>query len=214
MSGGFERPATIALPEESGAGLALDGLYVPVAEPRAAAVIAPPHPLMGGSMTSPVVSELAWASERAGLSSLRFDWRGVGASAGTPSGDHAQADEDFESASLFMQETVGVPLVAAGYSFGALAALRYAHKAASVDRMVLVAPPSALLNLESLLSFSGQILVVAGQDDEWVDVGPLGEATLGVPGVRIELFPECDHFFMTHLGPLSRSVEAWLKGAD
>ncbi|HET9754849.1 MAG TPA: hypothetical protein VFP52_17885, partial [Myxococcales bacterium] len=45
-------------------------------------VLAAPHPAMGGSMTSPVIAELAWALTRAGHPTLRFDYRGVGASRG------------------------------------------------------------------------------------------------------------------------------------
>ena len=50
-------------------------------------VIAPPHPLYGGSMDSPVVNEVAWASARSGVAAVRFNWRGVGASTGVPSGE-------------------------------------------------------------------------------------------------------------------------------
>src|SRR2546427_4386216 len=45
-------------------------------------VIAAPHPALGGSMLSPVVAELAWALTRAGHPTMRFDYRGVGASRG------------------------------------------------------------------------------------------------------------------------------------
>src|SRR3982074_2839247 len=59
----------------------LDALYHRgTREPPCA--IAAPHPALGGSMTSPVVAELAWALTRAGHPTLRFDYRGVGASRG------------------------------------------------------------------------------------------------------------------------------------
>ena len=209
----FERPATLPLPDHVGTGQALDGLLVAVPDAKASAVIAPPHPQMGGSMASPVVSELAWASERAGLSSLRFDWRGVGASSGEASGDLEQADIDFACAAAFLSETVEGPLVSCGYSFGAIAALRFGCVTKSVERMVLVAPPTGMLDPESLLAFTGSLLVVAGQNDSWVDFRLLGEVTLGAPQVQIEVLPQCDHFFMTQLGPLSRCIEGWLTGA-
>jgi alpha/beta superfamily hydrolase len=46
-------------------------------------VIASPHPAMGGSMTSPVIAELAWALTRAGHATMRFDYRGVASSRGS-----------------------------------------------------------------------------------------------------------------------------------
>ena len=123
MAGSFEQPATIALPRRPGEPPAtLEGIFVPVPEPRAAAVVAAPHPLMGGSMGSPVVAEIARACQRAGAASLRFNWRGVGASAGAPSDDWAQADADFQAALDFLGEAVSAPPVACGYSFGSLAA--------------------------------------------------------------------------------------------
>jgi alpha/beta superfamily hydrolase len=64
-------------------------------EPNRGAVIAPPHPLYGGSMDSPVVTEVAHACEAAGIASLRFNWRGVGASAGDVTGDEEVADADY-----------------------------------------------------------------------------------------------------------------------
>ena len=93
----FEQPATIALPDDAlGAGAALEGLFLPVPTlPECGGgLVAAPHPLMGGSMDSPVATELAFALEQAGLASLRFNWRGVGGSAGSPSGDEAAASGD------------------------------------------------------------------------------------------------------------------------
>src|SRR5438105_8414107 len=62
--------------------LALDALYHRGKRepPRA---LASPHPALGGSMIAPVIAELAWALTRAGHATLRFDYRGVGASRGT-----------------------------------------------------------------------------------------------------------------------------------
>src|SRR5262245_39619387 len=85
---GEERMVTIArrdAPAES-----LEGIFQ-AGESAAArgVVLAPPHPLYGGSLEAPVLSELAWAAAQAGPASLRFNWRCVGASAGEPSGDPA-----------------------------------------------------------------------------------------------------------------------------
>ena len=107
------------------------------------ALIAPPHPLYGGSMDSPVVSEIAWASARAGIAALRFNWRGVGASAGLASGETRDADADYAAALAHLAETVPGKVVACGYSFGAAAALRAARLHPRIGRVLLVAPPGA-----------------------------------------------------------------------
>ncbi|MCP4496054.1 MAG: hypothetical protein GY825_04650, partial [Phycisphaeraceae bacterium] len=99
----FERPATIGLPETEGLppGSSLEGLWLPARGeegPRGGALVAPPHPLMGGSMDSPVTTEIALAASDAGYGALRFNYRGVGGSAGTPSGETEDADVDYRAA--------------------------------------------------------------------------------------------------------------------
>src|SRR5271166_3947152 len=93
--------------ESLGAGAALEGLFLHAAGPsRGGAVVAPPHPLYGGSMENPVVSELAFVCARAGLASLRFNWRGVGASSGVPSGALADAADDYAAALSHLRDSV------------------------------------------------------------------------------------------------------------
>src|SRR5947209_9244566 len=78
--------------------IALDGLYHR-GRKAPPCVLAPPHPVLGGSMTAPVIAELAWAITRAGHPSLRFDYRGVGGSQGTirhPPGRRRLVDLDGE----------------------------------------------------------------------------------------------------------------------
>jgi len=211
MARAFERPATIALPPDvAGEGLALEGLLVPVPESEAGgAVIAPPHPLMGGSMESPVVTEIAHACGRAGLHSLRFNWRGVGASAGQSSGETDVADVDYRAALDFLRDSVAPPYVACGYSFGSLAALRASRLAPTPTRLILVAPVTSMLDADLLLEFPGEIFMAAGQHDEWVDVRALSELAVQARSARVEVIPDTDHFFMTGLPQLGRAISAW-----
>src|ERR1700752_3812022 len=135
-----EKATVIAVP---GSELVLEGIFINGrgGDEECGALVAPPHPLYGGSMTSPVVGEVAFGCQRAGCATLRFEWRGVGASAGRPSGDAADADADYAAALAHLADTVTGSLLAAGYSFGAAAALRVAHRHPRVRRLVLVAPP-------------------------------------------------------------------------
>ena len=210
MTRALERPAVIALPEEpGGSGQALEGLHGPVPEPVAAAVIAPPHPLMGGSMESPVLTEIAWACDRASVASLRFNWRGVGGSSGQTSGEESIADQDFAAALDFVAETHPGPLVACGYSFGALAALRASLTHPGIERLVLVAPPTSMLSREALTSFRGKLFIAAGEDDEWVDSQQLSTWLAEAPSGHLESIADCDHFFMSELGVLGRRIASW-----
>lgn len=226
----FERPATILLPEADGlaAGASLDGLWLPPRpletdrdenaetvltsspEPLGGAVVAPPHPLMGGSLDSPVVTEIALAASDSGYCALRFNWRGVGGSAGSPSGEVGDADADYRAALAFMEESVEAPLLAGGYSWGALAAARVGLTHPRVRRLVLVAPPPAMLDAEALAARGLPILVVAGDRDEYVPLDDLRASLAGVPKSELVVLEGVDHFFMSGLAGVGRSVREWL----
>jgi len=148
MTSALDKMIAIAMP---GAPWALEGIFTGVAgADPGGAVVAAPHPLYGGSMDSPVVAELAWACQSAGYATVRFNWRGVGASGGEVSGDPALADSDYAAALDYLEETAPGPILAAGYSFGAAAAVRVAHTRPRVRRLVLVSPPPALLDARAL----------------------------------------------------------------
>lgn len=207
-----ERMVTIEAP-----GGALEGVYVPArdAEYRVdhdagGAVVAAPHPLYGGAMDSPVVNELAHACAQGGFSSLRFNWRGVGASNGSPSGEAADADADFRAALTQLSETVPGPLLACGYSFGAAAALRVGRDEKRVERLILVAPPPALLPAEPFASLGRPLLVLAAAEDEIAPPAELEPLVRAAPAARLEVIPKADHFFMAGLALVGQLAANWL----
>ena len=177
--------------------------------------MAPPHPLMGGSMDSPVTTEVALAASDTGYGSLRFNGRGVGASAGVPSGEMDDADDDYRSAVRFLEaageeETGNGPLLFAGYSWGSLAASRVVAESARSRKAILIAPPPAMLDAEALAAWGHPVLAIAGDRDEYVPLdepraklAPLENATL----VELE---GVDHFFMSGLGEVGRACRDWL----
>jgi alpha/beta superfamily hydrolase len=209
-----ERAVAIPLRAGPETGLALEGLYVAGRETRPgdgdAAVIAPPHPLYGGSMDSPVVSELAYACAKAGLASLRFNWSGVGASAGEPSGDPAAADTDYDAAIRHLAETHAGRIVACGYSFGAAAALRAAAQHPRVARLVLVAPPPPLVDPGAFARFEGSTLILAGGDDRVASPAAVQTFVAEHARSRLVIVPEADHFFAAGLAEIGRVLAEWL----
>jgi hypothetical protein len=208
-----ERAVVIASVEGAAGPEPLEGLFVAGSgREGGGAVIAPPHPLYGGSMDSPVVSELAWSCTRAGLASLRFNWRGVGASAGVPSGDLGAGIEDFGAALRDLGHTVAGSLVAAGYSFGAVVAARAAVHQPRVRRLLLVAPPPALLEPEMIEQAGYDVLIVAGAHDALAPPDRLAELVRGLPRGRLVRVEEADHFFGAGLADLGREAAAWLEG--
>ncbi|HEX2484554.1 MAG TPA: hypothetical protein VHQ66_04605 [Myxococcota bacterium] len=204
-----ERMVTIPLraPEEG----ALEGVFQAGAlDEGQGCVIAPPHPLYGGSMDSPVASELAYAAVRAGIAALRFNWRGVGASAGIASGEPRDADADYAAALAHLGATVAGRLVACGYSFGAAAALRAARLHPRIGRGLLVAPPPSLVEAGALRELERPALVLVGSADRIAPHDALAADVAAAPGARLELIADADHFFMSGLAELGRRAHAWL----
>jgi alpha/beta superfamily hydrolase len=189
----------------------LEGVFRPGADAALrGAVVAPPHPLYGGSLESPVVNELSWACAKHGVPSLCFNWRGVGASSGQSSGEADDADADYAAALSHMAETVAGPILACGYSFGAAAAVRAAAHP-RVDRVILVAPPPALVSPEAIARLGCATLVVTGALDELAPPRAISEALLDAPGVTFEAIPKTDHFFMAGLAAVGELAQAWLQ---
>ena len=218
----LDKMIAIAVP---GAPWALEGIFTGVtASEPGGAVVAAPHPLYGGSMDSPVVAELSWACQGAGYASVRFNWRGVGASGGEPSGDPALADADYAAALAYLEETVPGPILAAGYSFGACAAVRVARNepARAAPRARGAAARAARRGRARWIP--RQRAGVVGSDDSFAPTAELTQL-LGAKdrrsksraarrrraeSIRIEVIPGADHFFARGLADISRLVRAWL----
>lgn len=90
------------------------------AKPLGLAVVAHPHPLFGGAMDNKVVQTVARAFVQCGWTALRFNFRGVGASAGVYDEGRGEADDLIAVAQ--QQCAAGTPLCVAGFSFGAFVA--------------------------------------------------------------------------------------------
>jgi alpha/beta superfamily hydrolase len=196
--------------------IALDGLYHR-GRKAPPCVLAPPHPVLGGSMTVPVIAELAWAITRAGHPTLRFDYRGVGGSQGTirhrPGaeriGDVAGEVDDLRAAiDQLLASTRSQVVCAVGYSFGAAVVLGAARDA-SIDRIVLIAPPLALWDFSALRKVEKPVFIVCAERDRRCEREKL-RGMLG-NGAAMAVVPDADAGFLRSLPELGKSVVAWLR---
>lgn len=163
-----------------------------------AAVIAPPHPLYGGTFDNPVVIAIADGLSRSGVGALSFNWRGIEGSAGDKTDSLEAAVADYRGA---LAALAGVtPLLAAGYSFGAGAALLAACEEPSLLGLVLLAPPLGLLRAEDLLATRAKLLVIVGDDDEYAPASELTRLLAARPDSELVVLRGADHFF--HFGGL------------
>ncbi len=158
-------------------------------------VITHPHPLYGGSMDNNVV----WTALRAygdrGWATLRFKFRGVGASTGRY-GEGIAEVEDLYGAVTFLKSRVTGPCYLVGYSFGAAVVARALLEGLRVTGAVLISPPIAFMDLGFLPETPGLSLVVVGDED---DLCPLAEVEElcrhRQPPVDLRVVPGSDHFY-------------------
>ena len=168
--GGIDANAGAAM-EDAGPGRTLAG----------GVVVAHPHSLHGGTMAQPVVYRIARASRQRGLATLRFNFRGVGASLGTYSG--TEEYRDVEAAAAFLRGRMAAlegdavpgpgtpPLALAGYSFGSVMAARAAAGPVPVAALALVGfvvsweglPPDTFARLAA---YRGPVLAVCAENDD------------------------------------------------
>jgi uncharacterized protein len=192
------------------AGLTLDGrLAVP---PHAAtgAVVCHPHPQYGGSMDNDLVVALTRALGAAGLATLRFDFRGVGASGGAY--DHGRGEvEDVRAAAATLRTRLGVPrILLVGYSFGSVMALQAGSAdAGGVAGIVAIGPPVRMMTLDFLKGSSVPLAFVSGDRDQFCPLATLGAMREQVaPTSGLAVIAGADHFFGGHLEALAERVVA------
>jgi len=160
----------------------------------APAIVAPPHPRYGGSIEVPVVQAVFRALVDGGTMPLAFNWRGVGASEGRVSDELDDAVEDYAAACDFVAGA-DRRLLAAGYSWGAAAALRVAAARVDVSRLVLVAPPLTMIPTLPIREVRHPMLILVGSADCYAPYEQLQKLVAGNGSARLEVIDGADHFF-------------------
>mgnify|MGYP006284641489 FL=1 len=207
------RPQNVVIPGPAGPLEAIveDPAEQVGGEPPALAVVCHPHPLYQGTMRNKVVHTVARAANRLGAPSVRFNFRGVGASAGGWDEGRGETEDALAVIEWARRRWPGRPLWLAGFSFGSYVALQAAATAAPAA-LVTVAPPVQRFPLGEGPAPQLPWLVVQGQADELVDwqaVRAWVEARPQPPA--LVLLPETSHFFHGRLNELQAAVQDFLQ---
>ena len=174
------------------------------------AVCCHPHPLFGGTMQNKVVHTLARAAQDHGITSIRFNFRGVGGSGGAFDNGVGESDDAAAVADWSRRELGAGWLWALGFSFGSYVALRLAAMR-DARLLVTVAPPVQRFDFARLAVPRCPWLVVQGDADELVDhEAVLGWTRLLEPAPEVRILPGVEHFFHGRLTVLRALVGEWL----
>ena len=181
-----------------------------------AAVVCHPHPLYGGTLHNKVVFHTMKALNNFGFPVLRFNFRGTGLS----EGEHASGIgevEDVRVALAWLEQEFTLPVIFAGFSFGAAVGLRAAYNDDRVRALIALGLPAVpvedrIYDFDFLRACTKPKLFVSGSRDQFAPPGKLEALvnTFADPKklVRIEAG---DHFFEGRLREMREAIEMWVK---
>lgn len=185
--------ADVMIPTSDGESLQAE-LYLPET-PRAAVVITHPHPQMGGDMYTPVPAGFFRATAGTDVAALRFNFRGVGKSTGAHDKGGAERLDVTAALEHLAQVAPEVPLLLAGWSFGADVSLTVDDD--RVAGWFLAAPPLAVVDPSEMAaqhSSSPKILAI-GENDQFNPPDKAAVTVAGWQNTSIQIIDGADHFF-------------------
>ena len=189
----------------------LEALYLDSPEPRGLALICHPNPVQGGTMLNKVVSTLQRTARDAGLITLRFNYRGVGASAGSHDMGSGEVDDAQAAAQWLRARHPDLPLTLLGFSFGGFVAAslggRLEAQGETLARLFMVAPAVMRLGAQDPLPQHGALTLIQPETDEVIDPQLVYDwsAALDRPHELLKV-AECGHFFHGKLTDLKDLV--------
>ena len=186
-------------------------LDLPAGAPRAAVVFAHPLPTEGGTMHTKAVFQGAKALTRIGCAVLRFNFRGVGRSAGTWDEGPGEMD-DYRAALDFMAGRYpGVELWAAGFSFGSYIAMTCGAEDDRVCALIGIAPPVDRYDYAAVKRSTKPTFIVHGERDELIPLTAVRQfyAQLPEPKDLIEI-DRANHLFEGQASEVGDALEELL----
>ena len=171
-------------------------------------VVTHPHPLYGGDMYNPVVEAVINVCRRKGYTTLRFNFRGVGASQGYY--DNGEGEREDVRAACSCLSDMGIQkILLAGYSFGAWVNAHVSPDRAPYDQMIMVSPPVAFVDFSAVKTIPSLKLVTSGSRDDIAPPALIQQALAGwCKTARHEIINGANHFYTATLSSLEAVLQA------
>jgi alpha/beta superfamily hydrolase len=180
----------------------------PEAEPRAVAVFGHPHPLHGGTMHTKALYQAAKAMPRIGVAALRFNFRGVGRSAGTFDSGPGEKDDFRAALSYVEQRYPDLPIWAAGMSFGSWIAMTVGAEDTRVSLLLAIAPPVDRYDFTTLKTCTLPKFIVHGESDELISIKEIRKFYAQIPEPReLVTIEDANHLFEGKTSLVGDAVE-------
>jgi alpha/beta superfamily hydrolase len=189
----------------------LEALYRELQDPAGVAVVCHPHPLGGGTLHNKVVFRAARGLENANVATLRFNFRGTGASAGRHEEGEGEQEDVLAAIEWVKRKHPGAKLFVGGFSFGAWVSSRVACEVPEVDAMFLIGTPVNKYDFDYLRHCERPILFVHGTQDEHGDVAKLEKLVQNIRNAEFVIITGADHFFTKQLEALEETIRTWAE---
>lgn len=187
----------------------LEALYRELQDPAGVAVICHPHPLGGGTLHNKVVFRAARGLESANVATLRFNFRGAGASAGVHDEGEGEQQDVVAAIDWIVKYHPGKKLIVGGFSFGAWVSSRVACEMPNVDALFLIGTPVNKYDFGYLRHCEKPMLFLHGTQDEYGDVGKLEKLIPTVRNAESVVVTGADHFFTKQLDAVEETMRGW-----
>jgi len=193
----------------------LEGILKPEEDniaPEYAALVCHPRPLGGGTMHNKVVFKVAQTLQLLGMPALRFNFRGVGHSTGTYDEGRGEMDDTRYALEFLSRRYPGLPVIIAGFSFGAWVGLRVAVADDRVQAMIGLGVPARMFDGNYLKDSHKPKLIIQGTNDElapydlavqWFEQVPAPKSQVAVQGA--------DHFFQGRLDEVQAIITTFVE---
>lgn len=192
-------------------GVGIEAEYTPTEPARVSVIVCHPHPLHGGSMHNNVVGALFDGLPAHGACVLRFNFRGTGGSTGEHDNGTAERLDVAAAIDEAVRRQPDLPVLLAGYSFGADVALATDHPA--VQGWFAVAPPLRVVPISEMVAPTDArpTTIVTGANDQFQPPEKASEALVDATNTSVGSIAGADHFFATGLPQV---VEAAVAALD
>ncbi|MES2149751.1 MAG: alpha/beta hydrolase [Pseudomonadota bacterium] len=198
-----------------GAGAMECLLDLPATPPRGIALVAHPHPLYGGTMDNKVAQTLARTFVTLGYAAARFNFRGVGASAGEHDGGAGETDDMAVMLAHMQAEYPGLPVALSGFSFGTFVQAQLQQRLAAAgtppERLVLVGTAAGKWPVPEV---PANTILIHGEVDDTITLAQVFDWARP-QDLPVIVIPGADHFFHRKLGHIKTLViQLWRREGD
>jgi uncharacterized protein len=187
-------------------------LKEPNGEPKGVGLVCHPHPLGGGTMHNKVVFRAASGLVDAGLITIRFNFRGVGASTGEHEDVPGGRDDVRDVLNYLSGEYPGEEITLAGFSFGSRTGMEVGMADDRVVRLISIGTPvDKYGDYDFLTAVQKPILFVHGDQDEFGAEENVRKLVGQIPHAELTMIANSGHFFDDHLDELRNTVKTWVS---